>query len=211
MKRKIALVLAAVVAVASLVGCNGNKKPLSNNSSESQLSSNDNSSASQESSSSTSEESNSSKPETVVPEVTFTQEDIENSKKWLTITPSDNFVVGCSVEATKIVIPDHVVGIGELTFKGLNNLKAVKIPNSVTEIGSMAFCECTGLTSIEIPDSVTTIYYNAFKDCIGLTSVAIPDSVTKISENAFEGCENISVTYKGKTYDYAHIEELYTD
>lgn len=201
MKRKIAFVLAAVVAAVLLVGCSDNKEPLNDNSSKSQFSANDNSS--------TSLASSSSKPETVVPEVTFTQEDIENSKKWLTITPSDNFIVGCSVEATKVVIPDYVVGIGELAFKGRDNLKAVKIPNTVTEIGFMAFCECTGLTSVTIPNKVTTIYYNAFKDCIGLTSVTIPDNVTKISENTFEGCENISVTYKGKTYNYAHIEDLY--
>lgn len=129
MRRKIALVLVAVVAAVSLVGCSDNKEPL-NNSSESQISENNNSSTSLASSSGTSEESNSSKPETVVPEVTFTQEDFENSKKWLTITPSDNFVVGCSVEATKVVIPDHVVGIATMPSTKSSSIIRLRISPS---------------------------------------------------------------------------------
>ena len=57
MRRKIALVLAAVVAAVSLVGCSDNKEPL-NNSSESQHSGNNNSSTSQESGTNSTAEEN---------------------------------------------------------------------------------------------------------------------------------------------------------
>lgn len=66
--------------------------------------------------------------------------------------------------------------------------------------------------SIVIPDSVTEIGSKAFNDCKGLTSVTIPDSVTEIGVygyHVFYGCENIQATYKGKTYDYEHIYDLY--
>lgn len=43
-----------------------------------------------------------------------------------------------------------------------------------------------------------------------LISITIPDSVTEIGETAFEDCENLtSATYKGKIYDYEHIDDLY--
>lgn len=117
MRRKIALVLAAVVAAVSLVGCSDNKEPL-NNSSESQHSGNNNSSTSQESGTNSTAEG--------------------NYPKCLTI--ENNVVVKCDKEATEVVVPD---------------------------------------------------------------------GVTKISSSSFYDCKNISVTYKGKTYDYSHIEELY--
>lgn len=165
MKSKIALFSAAVFAAVSLSGCTDNKELLdkNDNSSTSQKSSTSSSQESSSSSSSSNESSSSSssEPEIVVPEVTFTQEDIENSKKWLTI--EDNVLVSCSFDATKVVIPD----------------------------------------------GVTKIDNDAFAGCISLTSIKVPDSVTEIGACAFEGCTNISVTYKGKTYDYAHTKDLY--
>ncbi len=192
MKRKIALFSAAVFAAVSLSGCIN--------------------------------------PNIPIPDVTYTQEDIDNSARWLTI--EDNVVTDCSDEATKVVIPDTVTGIGEKAFMDCKNLKAVKIPESVTEIYPHAFGGCTGLTSINIPNSVTKIHRQAFEgctgltsiiipdsvteicnwafcDCTGLTSVNIPDSVTDIGLHAFYGCTKISATYKGKTYDYDHINDLY--
>ena len=169
MKRRIALVLAAVIAAASLSGCTN--------------------------------------PNTPIPDVTYTQEDIDNSARWLTI--EDNFVTDCSDEATKVVIPEGVTEIYPHAFGGCTGLSSIKIPNSVTKIHRQAFEGCTRLTSINFPNSVTEISNFAFCDCTGLTSINIPDSVTDIGLNAFYGCTNISVTYKGKTYDYANIEDLY--
>ena len=86
------------------------------------------------------------------------------------------------------------------------------VPDSVTNIEHDAFNCCEGLASITIPEGVTSIGYSAFEYCESLTAVTLPDSVTSIGNSAFYGCENLtSATYKGKTYSYSDIKELYAD
>ena len=63
--------------------------------------------------------------------------------------------------------------------------------------------------SINILNGVTEIDKDAFKGCFELTSVTVPNSVTYIDVSAFSDCKNINVTYKDKTYDYEHINDLY--
>lgn len=89
------------------------------------------------------------------------------------------------------------------------NVTEIIIPEGVTSIGFAAFWQLESLTSITIPNSLTVIGEYAFADCSSLTSINIPDGVTLIEQGAFDGCENIKATYKGKTYDYAHIDDLY--
>ena len=83
----------------------------------------------------------------------------------LRLNPKKNTVVGCSLNATEVVIPE-----------------------SVTEIGANAFSQCIELTSVTIPSSVTTIRNGAFSYCKKLASITIPASVTSIEERAFYGC-----------------------
>lgn len=66
------------------------------------------------------------------------------------------------------------------------------------------------LTEFDIPDGVTRIGKRAFANCKKLTRVIIPNSVTKISYHAFDGCTSLTnVVYKGKTYIYSNIKDLY--
>lgn len=91
------------------------------------------------------------------------------------------------------------------------NLISVFIPDSVTELGRYAFAYCESLTTITLPNSLIKIDEGAFYQCKNLTSITIPDSVTVIDNGAdgvFFGCNNIKVTYKGKIYDYEHIDDL---
>lgn len=131
-----------------------------------------------------------------------------------------------------ISVPDSVTEIGESAFNNCANLTSATLSNSLTEINKSVFSGCTGLTNITIPDSVTEIRPQAFANCTNLSNITIPDSVTHINrldpsmtdttgflnaagnkinlkETAFYGCENIQATYKGKTYDYEHINDLY--
>jgi len=107
-------------------------------------------------------------------------------------------------------IPNSVSVICSDAFAFCKSLESISIPNSVTEIGIGAFRECTNLTNVTIPNSTTVIGDDAFSGCTSLKSINIPDNVTKISGDAFSGCKSlISITYKGKTYDYEHIADLY--
>lgn len=60
-----------------------------------------------------------------------------------------------------------------------------------------------------IPNGVTSIEGSAFKGCATLTSVTIPNSVTSFGSYAFSSCESIKSTYKGKTYTYDNLDDLY--
>lgn len=67
------------------------------------------------------------------------------------------------------------------------------------------------ITDVNIPNSANTIGGYAFRSCTRLESITLPDSIGLIYEGAFSGCSNIKVTYKGKEYDFAHLERLYSD
>lgn len=106
-------------------------------------------------------------------------------------------------------IPEHITAISEGAFWNCTNLKSVTIPDGVKEIGSFTFHNCSNLTDINIPENVTVIDGYAFSGCNKLVDLVLPDSVEEIEKTAFQGSKNIVVKYKNKTYDYAHIEELY--
>lgn len=145
----------------------------------------------------------------------------------------------CNKKITELVMPDSVksfelsaaskeslqyanVPAGITEIKGLfnkiygnefgdycKNLTSVFIPDGVTQLGLYAFAGCENLTSLTLPDGMLKIGDSAFYNCTGLTSITIPNSVTVIEEGAFLSCENIKATYKGKSYDYEHLSELY--
>lgn len=145
----------------------------------------------------------------------------------------------CKKKITELVMPDSVksfelsaesketlqyanVPAGITEIKGLfnkiygnefgdycKNLTSVFIPDGVTQLGFCAFAGCENLTSLTLPDGMTKIGEGAFYLCESLTNITIPDSVTVIDEFALSDCKNIKATYKGKTYDYEHLSELY--
>lgn len=109
-----------------------------------------------------------------------------------------------------ITIPSGTTEIGNGAFINCGKITGITIPDSVVKIGYAAFKNCQALTNVTIPDGVVEIGERAFESCVSLKSVTLPDGVTKIENNIFDGCTAlISVTYKGKTYDHAHIGELF--
>lgn len=112
-----------------------------------------------------------------------------------------------------IAIPNSVTKIGSYCFGGCDNLKNATLGNGITEISSDMFYKCENLSSVTIPNSVTKIKDGAFGYCSKITDITIPDNVTSINtfmyRQSFFECKRISATYKGKTYDYDHISDLY--
>ncbi len=110
---------------------------------------------------------------------------------------------------TSVTIPGSVEKIRDSAFQNCVGLTSIKIPDGVKIIEEETFQGCSGLISVTIPNSVTSIENQAFYECTGLADITIPDSVTKIGTHVFTWCENIQATYKGNTYDYEHIDDLY--
>ena len=129
---------------------------------------------------------------------------------------------GC-VALEEVVLPKGISRIEDAMFWGCSSLKKVVFyPNSVSKIGAGAFYKCTSLTEIVIPEGVTTLeshqavrnddldWMGAFTNCSNLKNVDIPDSVTYIGDKTFSGCsEDLTVNYKGKTYNSKNIQKLY--
>lgn len=137
----------------------------------------------------------------------------------------------CYKPITHIVLPDYINGVAVsegimLTLKYINipgnytevavgsfsrfeRLESVTIPDSVTSIKERAFSGCEKLANLYIPKSVTSIGARAFSGCGSLKNLTISDEMTAIGDDAFLNCNNIIVAYKGETYDYEHINDLY--
>ena len=82
-----------------------------------------------------------------------------------------------------------------------NPATSYTIPNSVVSIGNMAFKGASQLVSITFSENLTSIGNYSFSGCVGLTEVVIPNSVKSVGTNAFSGCINLSsVQYDGVTY-----------
>lgn len=113
------------------------------------------------------------------------------------------------LDVASITIPNSVVKMGDHVFDYCTGLESVTIGSGLTKISVSTFVNCMNLTSITIPSSVTKIGDYAFDNCSSLTDITIPDSVTEIGYDAFVHCESINATYKGTSYNYQHIEDLY--
>lgn len=117
---------------------------------------------------------------------------------------------GENPNVTKVTIPDSVTEIGECAFSGCVNLTEVKLPSGITEIPIQTFADCKSLQSVDIPSGVKIIRIRAFEDCASLTRVNVPDTVTDCYlDDCFRGCDKVNITFKGKTYTSANIEEFY--
>lgn len=126
----------------------------------------------------------------------------------LTIVDYDAFEDCTALET--VILPESIRYIRFSAFENCTSLKSIDLPSGLISIGMCAFRGCTSLTEVDIPDGVTSIDMEAFEGCENLERVSVPDSVIRTSLNdCFEGCEKINVTFKGKTYTAANIEEFY--
>lgn len=110
----------------------------------------------------------------------------------------------------EVILPAGLKRIEMDAFAGCSSLKSIEFPDGFEEISWYSFRDCKSLTSVDIPDGVTEIGMRSFQDCENLERVSVPDSVVDVGlNNCFDGCPKISVTFKGKTYTAANIDEFY--
>ena len=102
----------------------------------------------------------------------------------------------------------NVIKIDEYAFRG-TPVTNVIIPSTVKTIETRAFTGCSKLELLTVSDGVKVIDGYAFANCPKLSLVTLPDSVVEISNGAFDDCPNLMLTYRGKTYTAANVEELY--
>ncbi len=117
-----------------------------------------------------------------------------------------------SVTLKHIVLPDVLVGIGELAFAGTIIEGSLKIPEGVKFIGAHAFTnywnENAGYSlipgggqllannnltgTLELPSTVEYIGREAFRACDFTGHLILPNSLRYIGKNAFSGCRNFT-------------------
>lgn len=91
-----------------------------------------------------------------------------------------------------------------------------------TQSGAEKFSEATGrligeIISIWVDDELLSAPYVHEQITDGMAQIScnfsfeqVQEYAAKINGNPFEGCEKIRVTYKGKTYGYNELSELYS-
>ncbi len=123
----------------------------------------------------------------------LTDIDFQNNMK---VMPSD--MLGDCTSLENMKIPDGIEAIEGGVFHNCTSLKDVYIPDSVKFIGSGAFYDCTSLRELELPDGLAYEYFAA--------RGYVTDTFNAAS--AFYGCDGLTVTYKGKEYNYSNWDEL---
>lgn len=132
----------------------------------------------------------------------------------ITIPEKISELLGCDFMGCKSLqraeLPEGLKSIGHLTFAECESLEKINIPSTVEDIATFAFSGCTSLSEVTMPEGLLSIGEMAFDGCESLTDVTIPDSVETIGRDAFNGCIDIRVYYRGMTYDYTRLYDIYT-
>ena len=101
------------------------------------------------------------------------------------------------VQAEKDGMP--VVSVGEMAFRGNENIKSIVLPEGLKIIGSSAFAYCSRLETVIFKGNVTSIGNSAFRYCTELEEITLPASVSIIAESAFSHCTNLTKIHFGGT------------
>ena len=94
--------------------------------------------------------------------------------------------------ASSLVVPEGIVGIGVGALAGMYDLETVTLPQSLKYIAEGAFREDTYLDNLVIPDGVEIIGDRAFEDCSFIQTMTLGKGVKSVGTRAFAGCTQLS-------------------
>ena len=100
----------------------------------------------------------------------------------------------------KIILPETVTEL-YMPFAGCNSLEKIYFPGSLSIIENDVVTNSDVLTEMTFGEGVTYIHSSAFSGFPALQSVVLPDSLTQVGTHIFVDSPNVSVTYKGTTYE----------
>ncbi len=98
---------------------------------------------------------------------------------------------GADGEETEHTDPLPVVAIADGSFAHNRNITSVVLPESLKVIGDRAFYRCSSLTGVTLSASAAEIGDEAFGYCSSLTSVS-GGSIGSIGDYAFFSCSSLS-------------------
>ena len=104
-------------------------------------------------------------------------------------TANKKRLVYCMSQSEQFTIPEGVIIIGEMAFRGKKQLKCINIPNSVKEIEHDAFYDCDGLDNVFIPAGVKEVKSYAFAECDKLKKITFAGVPDKLSRHTFDDCD----------------------
>ena len=108
------------------------------------------------------------------------------------------------VQAEKDGMPVAVVG--EMAFRGNENITSIVLPSELKVIGSSAFAYCSKLETVIFKGNVTSIGNSAFRYCTELEEITIPSSVSIIAESAFSHCTSLTkIHFSGTMAEWEKI------
>lgn len=84
----------------------------------------------------------------------------------------------------QLVLPNHLIKLGEYAFAGCTGLQEVLLPQRLTDLSCHAFYNCSGLVRLEIynPDMV---YSYEFSGCDQLTEVIFKGTLSQLNTSIF--------------------------
>ena len=106
-------------------------------------------------------------------------------------TANKERLVYCMSNEANFTIPEGVVVIGEMAFRGKKQLKNVIIANTVKEIEHDAFYDCDELDNVYVPAGVKEIKSYAFAECDKLKRITFAGVPKKLNRHAFDDCDQL--------------------
>lgn len=100
-------------------------------------------------------------------------------------------LVFCLSHASRFKLRGGVETIGEMAFRGKQNLRAVVFPSSLKRIEKEAFYDCPLLDHVVLPASVRAVKQYAFAECDSLSRITFLALPARLGQHLFSGSDNL--------------------